>query len=425
MRISFFTLGCRVNHYETQQLEDLARARGFNVVPFGSEAELCVVNSCALTALAQTKVKRAVKSFVVKNPNSDVLMTGCFAQADSEAASKIPGVKWVFGNPEKMSVVDFLAGEFAGNLGAPILSTPLGDRMNLKIQDGCDNFCSYCIIPRLRGLPRSEDFNLIVDKAAEFADRGVREVIVSGINTAKFSSPKGGIVELLDALDSIDGLLRIRMGSIEPTPDLPIDAILERAGDSSHKLMPHLHISAQSLCDKVLSAMRRKYSAGDYLRLISKAFEMCPEISLGTDIICGHPGEGDAEFAETFNRVKESPLAYLHVFTFSPRPKTLAAGMDGIPPKDIRARRASKLRELGDRIFGDFIRRNACVEHEVLLESPVNGVYMGYTQNYIKAAVKISKPGLKNTLVKVRFARIPDDIPTEPVQAVPAADFPG
>jgi len=400
MKICFWTLGCRVNAYESQKLADLSLSKGFDVVEFGANADVCIINSCALTSLAQTKTRRAANKFMSLNPSGAILLTGCMAQTFPKECAEIKGVKWVLPNTEKMSAIEFLSDFFTPAQSKFLPS--LSDRMNLKIQDGCDNFCSYCIIPRARGLPRSMDFDSIIKQAREYVERGVRELILTGINICKFTSARGGLVELIDEINAIPNLMRIRIGSLETT-QLPIEAILERAGDSSHKLMPHLHISSQSLSDKVLQAMRRKYLAKDFLNLLDLAVEKCPNISIGTDIICGHPEEDDAEFKETYNRVKESPLAYLHVFTFSPRPLTLAAKMKNTPPKNIRAQRANILRELAEKKFSNFIKLNADKEQELLLENPVGDTYFGYTQNYIKSAVKISKPNLKNRRAKVRL----------------------
>lgn len=390
-KISICTLGCRVNAYESLAIADAARARGLTVVEWGEPSDYAVVNSCALTVLAQAKTRQAIRIFARKNPNSPIAVTGCYAQTAPDDIAKLPNVKLIAGNAKKADVVSILldsaardiektsaadknifsfdyvseyesgyiapnknrtknrpsatARDFAGDSANSMRQSPtrlsppvrefarlgddsafalsdtgfIDDRVNLKIQDGCDNCCSYCIIPRARGLPRSRALGDIVADAKKLVSRGAREIVLTGINITKFASPEGaGLVEVVDALDSIDGLLRLRLGSIEPQ-DMPVEALLERAADASHKLQPHFHVSAQSLCDRVLRAMRRKNTAAEFLAFVARAVEVCPDISIGADIICGHPFERDCDYLETKAAMVSGGLSYAHVFTFSDR----------------------------------------------------------------------------------------------------------
>ncbi|MFR6033694.1 MAG: radical SAM protein [Bacilli bacterium] len=267
--------------------------------------------------MSATPSKLSIVSIIERNPALD----GCAAQIFLGATAEIP---------ESISIS-----------GGAIL-----DRTNLKIQDGCDNACSYCIIPRARGVPRSRSFGEILRDAKVLVDRGVREIILTGINISKFSTPDGGLVELIDKLNEIPGLLRLRIGSIEP-PNFDVCAIVERMGDSSHILAPYLHVSAQSLCDNVLKVMRRKYKVEDFMKIVEYARNRIPDISIGADIICGHPGESDADFAETKSAFLSSPLTHLHVFTFSPRPKTSPLQWRKTPSntwQETRRRRAAALK---------------------------------------------------------------------------------
>ena len=334
LKIAIYNLGCRVNAYESFALADIARARGLEVVPWGEKADFAVVNSCALTVLAQAKTRQAIRIFARANPDSPIAVTGCYAQIAPGEVGKISNVKIVAGNPSKSGVIDMLlSAAGAGNAEKTEPATGefsvsecgfIDDRVNLKIQDGCDNCCSYCVIPRARGRPRSRGFGEILEDAKNLAARGAREITLTGINITKFSAPEGGLVELVDALDEIGGLSRIRIGSIEPQ-DMPIDALLERAADNSHKLQPHFHVCAQSLCDRVLKAMRRKNTAAEFLEFVRKAKDKCADISIGADIICGHPFERDCDYLETKEAMLSSGLSYAHVFTFSPRPLWLRA----------------------------------------------------------------------------------------------------
>lgn len=416
VRLAVYTLGCRVNAYESACIEDRARARGFDVVAWDDGADIGVVNSCALTTLAEAKTRQIIRVFARKNPQSKIAITGCYAQTDPRAL-EMENVCWVVGNKQKASVVDIIAdglaresadaapsaAEFASrpaelfNSG----SAPLSDRMNIKIQDGCDNACAYCIIPRARGLPRSMDFGAIVADAENLVSRGVREIVLTGINISKFSTPQGGLIELIDRLAEIKNLLRLRLGSIEP-PLLPLEAVLERAKDSSHILMPHLHISAQSLSDAVLQRMRRRYSSADFLKMVETCLNGCPDIAVGGDIICGHPAETREEFLTTKARLLSSGMAYVHVFTYSPRPKTLAATMKDIPDARERKARADELREEVAILKADFAKKLVGRPRKVLLENMISdGVYFAHTDNYVPAKVPLAKSGMKNTLLEV------------------------
>ena len=315
LKIAIYNLGCRVNAYESFALADIARARGLEVVPWGEKADFAVVNSCALTVLAQAKTRQAIRNFARANPDSPIAVTGCYAQIAPGEVGKISNVKIVAGNPSKSGVIDMLlSAAGAGNAEKSAPATGefsvsdcgfIDDRVNLKIQDGCDNCCSYCVIPQARGRPRSRSFGEIIEDAKNLAARGAREITLTGINITKFSTPDGGLVELVDALDKIGGLSRIRIGSIEPQ-DMPVDALLERAADDSHKLQPHFHVCAQSLCNRVLKAMRRKNTAAEFLEFVRKAKDKCADISIGADIICGHPFERDCDYLETKEAMQRS-----------------------------------------------------------------------------------------------------------------------
>ena len=281
----------------------------------------------------------------------------------------------------------------------------IDDRVNLKIQDGCDNCCSYCIIPRARGLPRSRALGDIVADAKKLVSRGAREIVLTGINIMKFASPDGaGLVEVVDALDSIDGLLRLRLGSIEPQ-DMPVEALLERAADASHKLQPHFHVSAQSLCDRVLRAMRRKNTAEEFLAFVARAKAVCPDISIGADIICGHPFERDCDYLETKAAMVSGGLSYAHVFTFSPRPKTPAALMSAdTPPPEVRRARSDDLRIAAAQMHENFMRSQLGRIRPILLEKMYpDGKYLAHTDNYIKLSVSGLGAGLKNTPASARL----------------------
>lgn len=415
-KIAVFTLGCRVNHYESTALEDSARLAGYTVVNWGEPADIAIVNSCALTVLAEAKTRQAIRIFARNNPSASIAITGCYAQTSPLNLLKLENIKWVIGNSLKARTIDiikanppldfphiFVDKTITASKEILCSDSPLSDRMNLKIQDGCDNACSYCIIPRARGLPRSRNFDEIVADAENLVSRGVREIIITGINISKFASDGKSLVDITDKLNDIKDLLRIRIGSIEP-PDFGVDAILERITDTSHKLCPHLHISSQSLSDNVLSAMRRKYTFADFFKMLEKICSTSSNISVGTDIICGHPYETDEDFELTRKRLLSSGMSYAHVFTYSPRSKTLAEKMPQVPV-EIRKARANKLRQDAKKIHSDFIRKNSNKPIQVLLENEIcAGTYLAYTDNYIQTEIEIGESGLKNKLALVEIA---------------------
>lgn len=426
--LAVYTLGCRVNAFEAACMRDAARNAGWTVVDWDCGADVGIVNSCALTKLAEAKTRQTIRIFARKNPHCKIAITGCYAQTSPEslAAMGLENIAWIVDNKSKGSIVQIISDGVFGCADGGSASkkcppsadskelsssgdTPLDDRMNLKIQDGCDNACAYCIIPRARGLPRSMDFDAIVRDAENLVSRGVRELVLTGINISKFSTPRGGLIELIDRLNEIENLYRLRLGSVEP-PLLPLEAVLERAADSSHALMPHLHISAQSLSDAVLARMRRHYTARDFLDMVEKCVAGCADISIGGDIICGHPGETRAEFDLTKRLLAGSPMSYAHVFTFSPRPKTLAWTMKDVPEPAERKARADELREVAARLHLRFAETQVGKVRPLLLENKISdGAYFAHTDNYIQASVALAKDGMKNALVRARIARANSD----------------
>lgn len=453
-KLCTYTLGCRVNHFETTAIADRAAAEGWEVVPWGEAADLCIVNSCALTVLACAKTRQIVRIFARKNPHSKIVVVGCYAKTAPEELEKIPhvvicdknlllekGLGNVFqtdksgfgenGNPPFNA--ENIKAVFSGacgaaetgvaqaentrvdrglsNASAPNLcgTAPITDRANLKIQDGCSNACSYCIIPRARGKPVSRDFYSILADAQNLVQRGVREIIITGINLAKFSSPEhGGLLGVIDALNAIPELKRIRLGSVEPFPE-DFLGIIERMGAPNHKLAHHIHLSAQSFNDTVLEKMRRHYTSAEFFEKVAAARKMVPDLGVGVDIICGHPFEGETEFEDTCRKMQNGLISYAHVFTFSPRPQTLAATwMEYAPPAFERESRARKLRKIASQVARKFADSQVGSKQGILLEAPVDDsgtLYAGLTSNYLRGVVRMRETGLKNALVECEVAR--------------------
>lgn len=425
VRAKVFTLGCRVNQSESAMIEDALAAEGAELALGSDFADLLIVNSCALTEIAEAKTRRAIKNFRRKNPGAKVCVTGCYAQTNPEALLDF-GVDKIVSNADKKCAARLALGlferpekELEPHGKTPLFTSfeaevkalkksdlsdtgfvgsfAISDRMNLKIQDGCDNACAYCIIPRARGLPRSRKISDIVNDAKNLVSRGAREIVLTGINISKFD---GSIADLIEELSQIKKLLRIGIGSLEPpVRELERLAGLMACGES--KLAKHFHVSLQSASDGVLKNMRRKYSVSEFFGMVDFIKSKDCDISVGTDVICGFPGESDADFEEGLRRLESSGLSFLHVFTYSPRARTLAAEKAQIPFA-IRRARADRLRLVGAELIRRFFESQIGKTRSVLLENQLpSGDYLGYTENYLQVAVNIAEAGLKNTLRRV------------------------
>lgn len=424
-RASLFTLGCRLNQYETEALRDRLEARGYDVVPWGEAAELGIVNSCTVTKLAEAKCRQIIRGFIKANPTSFCAVVGCYSQTGANAVASIPGVDLVVGNREKLDVLDFVgdgkkrerAEIVRGKISRDaffvpsVFASPFTKRANLKIQDGCDFMCSYCIIPAARGRARSRDFSDLADEAKSLAARGVREITLTGVNIGTYFNSGKNIADVIDTVAAVPGIARIRIGSIEPKT-VP-DGVFDRMADAAHPLMPFLHLPVQSGCERILRDMRRHYSLEEYLDFIRKISARVPDICIGTDIMIGFPGETDEEFAETCRTFTENPFAYAHVFTYSERAGTPAARRTDRVPVPVRQRRSVALRALSAERHRRFMERFLGRDEEILFENPQGKIWPGYTKNYLRVNVAADEfPGenLANTLRVVRLEKVAGDV---------------
>ncbi len=424
-RASVHTLGCRLNQAESTLLRDRLLAEGYRLVPFGEDAELGIINTCTVTNLADAKCRNAIRAFVHRNPHAFTAVVGCYSQLGHAAIAEIPGVDLILGNQEKLSVLDYVG---LGKCETPLIvrdridrtdftirfagEQPFPKRANLKVQDGCDFMCSFCIIPFARGRARAREFGNLLDEARSLAGRGVREVVLTGVNIGTYEHRSRGILEVIDALDAIPGIDRIRISSIEPTT-IPGE-LFDRMRATDHALLPFLHIPLQSGCDRILREMRRKYSISEYMDFIRLAERSVPDLYIGTDILVGFPGETTEEFEETCRIFREGPFAYCHVFPYSEREGAPAARMAGAVPVRERARRSAFLRGLSAERRRDFYARYLGRTVGVLFEDPKPGVRTGYTGNYIRVVVDAETlpPGsgdLTNRVAEVRLERIRAD----------------
>ncbi len=395
-------------------MEKLAEA-GYAVVPFGEPADLGIINTCTVTHEADAKSRKLVRSFIRKNPHAYTAVIGCYAQMGSKALSEIDGVDLIIGNQEKLNVLDYVTQ--GKNETAVVVRDrierddftiePVGGagflrRANLKVQDGCDFMCSFCIIPFARGRARSRAMDNLMDEAHALVARGAKEIVLTGVNIGTYAYGGCSVVEIVDRLNTIEGLSRIRISSIEPTT-IP-EALFERMNAGDHALVPYLHMPLQAGSNGVLERMRRKYTREEYLAFIEKAAASVHDICLGTDILIGFPGETDEEFAETCALLADSPLVYAHVFKYSEREGTASARMAGKVDPRVQNARSAKVRHISARKQHQFHDRYLGAAVEVLFEHEENGYWTGYTGNYIRVAV-CSEERLDNAVRRATVTR--------------------
>ena len=390
------------------------------MVPFGEPADLAIINTCTVTSLADAKCRNVIRAYIRRNPNAFVAVIGCYSQIGYKEVAEIAGVDLVMGNREKMNVLDYVQ---LGKNERPLIirdritkedftidfvgDRPYPKRANLKIQDGCSFVCSFCIIPKARGPARSRDLENLLDEAKQMAARGVKELVLTGVNIGTFESRDGDLLTVLDRLNAIDGIERMRISSIEPTT-IPTE-LFPRMNDPEHALLPFLHIPLQAGSDSVLRSMRRKYGLKEYLDFLDLANETVEDLCLGTDIMVGYPTEGEAEFEETCKTFMEHPFSYCHVFTFSERENTPAARMVDQVVVPEKQRRSAKLRRLSESKRYDYYSSHIGREMTVLFEDSKDGIWPGYTDNYIRVLVNADST-LQNQIARVKLERVVGDV---------------
>lgn len=428
LRASVTTLGCRLNQAESQIIREKLEVGGYDLVPFGEAADLGIINTCTVTREADAKCRKMIRQFVRRNPQAFTAVIGCYSQMGAKAIASIPGVDLIIGNQDKLSVVDYA---HLGKNAKPVIvrdridrkdfsiqfvgDLPFDKRANLKIQDGCDFLCSFCIIPFARGRARARQWENTLDEARAAVAKGVRELVLTGVNIGTYLHNDHDIVDLVDALNEIPGLLRVRISSIEPTT-VPW-GLIERMGDPGHVLLPYLHLPLQAGCDQTLEAMRRRYTKKEYADFVQRAVAQVPDLCVGTDILVGFNGETEADFEETCQFFLDLPFVYTHVFPYSEREGTLSVKRSNdVVPIDERNRRCLQLRRLNSQKRYDFMQRYLGQEMNVLLEDPRDGRFPGYTANYIRVLTD-SPEGhdIRNQLVRVRLEQISADFVEGPI----------
>ncbi len=412
-RVAFSTIGCRLNQAETALLKDGFRRRGFIPVEYGQETDVLVLNSCTVTEGAEADCRRLVRQTLRQSPQAFVAVTGCYAQTGLNVLRQIEGIDLIVGNQFKMQLPDLLPPvPQPTKQVAPLVHHErmdpdnfilegVGDysttRAHLKIQDGCQFMCAFCLIPFARGRERSRVVVDAVREAEALVQRGHRELVLSGVNIGQYQDQGIGLLGLLTRLEAIEGLERIRISSIEPTtiPDGLLDYM-----KTSHKLCRFLHVPLQSGDETILRAMNRRYSAQEYQAAMEFALYKIPDVCFGTDVMVGFPGEGEPEFSKTRAFIQDLPFAYLHVFSYSPRPGMASTKMSNQVPSGVIKERSRTLRELSRQKREAFQQKFLGSELLVLFEEEVNGVWTGLTDHYLRVDVRSSLP-LKNTVQSV------------------------
>ena len=425
-KVAFYTLGCKLNFSETSTIARSFKDEGFQRVDFKEKADIYVINTCSVTENADKRFKSVVKQAQKINPNAFVAAIGCYAQLKPEKLADVNGVDLVLGATEKFKITDYLNDLSKNDFGEVhsceieeadfyVGSYSIGDRTRafLKVQDGCDYKCTYCTIPLARGISRSDTMNNVLKNAKEISEQGIKEIVLTGVNIGDYGKGEFGnkthehtFLDLVTELDKVEGIERLRISSIEP--NLLKNETIELVSES-RAFVPHFHIPLQSGSNELLKKMKRRYMRELYVDRVSKIKEVMPHACIGVDVIVGFPGETDELFLETYNFLNELDISYLHVFTYSERDNTEAAEMNGVVPKNIRAKRSKMLRGLSVKKRRAFYENQLNTERVVLFEGENKEGYIhGFTENYVKVKAPWN-PELVNTLRKVKLSEIDED----------------
>ena len=425
-KVAFYTLGCKLNFSETSTIARNFSSEGFERVDFKEKADIYVINTCSVTENADKRFKSIVKQAQKVNPEAFVAAVGCYAQLKPQELADVDGVDLVLGATEKFKITDYLNDLSKNDMGEVhsceieeadfyVGSYSIGDRTRafLKVQDGCDYKCTYCTIPLARGISRSDTLENVLENARAISAKNIKEIVLTGVNIGDYGKGEFGnkkhehtFYELVQALDKVEGIERLRISSIEPNllKNETIDFVSQ-----SKAFVPHFHIPLQSGNNEILKLMRRRYMKELYVERVLKIKEVMPHACIGVDVIVGFPGETDELFLETYNFLNELDISYLHVFTYSERDNTVAASLEDVVPKNVRAKRSKMLRGLSVKKRRAFYESQLGSSRTVLFESENKEGYInGFTENYVKVKSPWN-PELVNTLQPVELTEIDDD----------------
>ena len=425
-KVAFYTLGCKLNFSETSTIARSFNDEGFDRVNFSEKADMYVINTCSVTENADRRFKDIVKQAQKVNSDAFIAAVGCYAQLKPQELADVNGVDLVLGATEKFRITDYINDLAKNDFGKVhsceikdadfyVGSYSIGDRTRafLKIQDGCDYVCTFCTIPLARGISRSEALDKVLLNAKKISDQGIKEIVLTGVNIGDYGKGEFGhkkhqhtFLELIQKLDNVEGIERVRISSIEP--NLLKNETIQFVS-SSKAFVPHFHIPLQSGSNKLLRLMKRRYKRELYVEKVNEIKKYMPDACIGVDVIIGFPGETDELFLETYHFLNELDISYLHVFTYSERENTPAASMDGVVPLNVRKKRSKMLRGLSVKKRRSFYESQLNTVHTVLFEGEnKKGYILGFTENYVKIKQPWN-PGLINTTREVLLTEIDDD----------------
>ncbi|NAS11677.1 tRNA (N(6)-L-threonylcarbamoyladenosine(37)-C(2))-methylthiotransferase MtaB [Poritiphilus flavus] len=430
-KVAFHTLGCKLNFSETSTIARGFVSEGFQRVEFSEPADIYVINTCSVTENADKRFKTVVRQALKLNPEAFVAAIGCYAQLKPEELAAVDGVDLVLGATEKFKITSYVnellnspdRNQGHGQIHSCEIadadfyvgSYAIGDRTRafLKVQDGCDYKCTYCTIPLARGISRSDTLENVINNAREIAAQDIKEIVLTGVNIGDYGKGEFGnkkhehtFLDLVKALDQVDGVERLRISSIEP--NLLKNETIAFVSES-RSFVPHFHIPLQSGSDEVLKQMRRRYLSDLYVDRVAQIKQLMPHACIGVDVIVGFPGETEEQFLETYHFLNELDISYLHVFTYSERDNTLAAEMSGSVPREIRHKRSKMLRGLSAKKRRAFYESQLGSSRTVLFEGEnKEGYIYGFTENYVKVKAPWD-PTLVNTLHRIRLTEIDED----------------
>lgn len=423
-KVAFHTLGCKVNHYETEAIWQLFKQEGYNRVEFDSTADVYIINTCTVTNTGDKKSRQVIRRAVRKNPDAVICVTGCYAQTSPAEIMDIPGVDIVIGTQDRGKLLEYIAefrkerqpinavGNIMKNRVYEEMDVPAftdRTRASLKIQEGCNNFCTFCIIPWARGLMRSREPKEVIRQAQQLVDAGYKEIVLTGIHTGGYGSDMKDYnfaMLLRDIEANVKGLKRLRISSIEASQIT--DEVIEVIKNSK-VIVRHLHIPLQSGSDTVLKRMRRKYTMDSFAERLMKLREIMPDLAVTSDVIVGFPGETEAEFMETYNFVKDHHFSELHVFPYSKRTGTPAARMENQIDEEVKNERVHRLISLSDQLAKEYASKFEGQVLEVIpeerhVEGKEEGLYVGYTDNYLKVVLPATED-MVGQIIKVKIEK--------------------
>ncbi|MGN8841381.1 tRNA (N(6)-L-threonylcarbamoyladenosine(37)-C(2))-methylthiotransferase MtaB [Niallia sp. Sow4_A1] len=422
--VAFHTLGCKVNHYETEAIWQLFKQQGYERVEYENMSDVYVINTCTVTNTGDKKSRQVIRRAVRKNPDAVICVTGCYAQTSPAEIMAIPGVDIVVGTQDRVKMLEYIAqykeerqpinavGNIMKNRVYEEMDVPAftdRTRASLKIQEGCNNFCTFCIIPWARGLMRSRDPQDVIKQAQQLVDAGYKEIVLTGIHTGGYGSDMKdyNLANLLRDLEAeVKGLKRLRISSIEASQIT--DEVIEVL-DKSKIVVNHLHIPIQSGSDTVLKRMRRKYTMEFFAERITKLKEALPGLAITSDVIVGFPGETEEEFMETYNFIKDHKFSELHVFPYSKRTGTPAARMDNQIDEEVKNERVHRLISLSDQLAKEYASNYEgevveVIPEEVYKEDSNGKLFVGYTDNYLKVVFPATEEMI-GKIVKVKIIK--------------------